>query len=155
MRRLRLVRIRLDELAGHVGKEIGHSGWHRIDQAQVRAFADATGDHQWLHVDEERAAAGPYGTTIVHGFLTLSLAPLLLGEAVELTGCIATVNYGIDRLRFPAPVPAGSRLRAAVELLRLDDVAGGVQAVWRLTIEVEGGEKPACVAEIVFRYLAA
>ena len=149
------MRIPLDELAGHVGKEIGHSGWHRIDQAQVRAFADATGDHQWLHVDEERAAAGPYGTTIVHGFLTLSLAPLLLREAVELTGCAATINYGIDRLRFPAPVPAGSRLRAAVELLRLDDVAGGVQAVWRMTIEVEGGEKPACVAEIVFRYLAA
>ena len=154
-RRLRAVRIRLHELAEHVGREIGRSRWHRITQAQVCAFADATGDHQWLHVDEERARAGPYGTTIAHGYLTLSLAPLLLREVVELTGCAATVNYGIDRLRFPAPVPTGSRLRAVVELLRVDDVAGGVQAVWRLTVELEGGEKPACVAEIVFRYVAA
>lgn len=149
------MQIPLRDLAGHVGREIGRSDWHRVDQAQVRAFADATGDQQWLHVDEERARAGPFGTTIVHGFLTLSLAPLLLGEVVELTGCAATINYGIDRLRFPAPVPAGARLRAIVELLRVDDVAGGVQAVWRLTTEIEGAAKPACVAEIVFRYVAA
>ncbi len=149
------MRVALYDLAALVGQEIGRSQWHEVTQAQVRAFADATGDHQWLHVDEERAKAGPYGTTIAHGYLTLSLAPLLLAEAVQVEGCAAVVNYGIDRLRFPAPVPVGSRVRALVELLRADASADGVQVVWRLTFEIEGGDKPACVAEIVFRYSAA
>ena len=150
------MRIALHDLAARVGQEIGRSQWHEVTQAQVRAFADATGDHQWLHVDEQRAKAGPYGTTIAHGYFTLSLAPLLLAEAVQVEGCAAVVNYGIDRLRFPAPVPVGSRVRALVELLHAADAsAGGVQLVWRLTFEIEGGDKPACVAEIVFRYSAA
>lgn len=146
--------IALPDLVAHAGQEIGRSPWHEISREQVRAFAAATGDHQWLHVDDERAQAGPYRTTIAHGFLTLALAPLLLSETVQVEGCAAVVNYGIDRLRFPAAVPVGSRVRALVELLRADEIAGGVQAVWKLTYEIEDGDKPACVAEIVFRYLA-
>lgn len=149
------MRIALAELAGHAGQEVGRSGWHRITQQQVQAFADATHDHQWIHLDEQRAAAGPFGGTIAHGYLTLSLTPALLEEAVQLDGVAATVNYGIDRLRFPAPVRVGSQVRAVVELARAEEIAGGVQAVWRLTFEIEGGAKPACVAEIVFRYVAA
>ncbi len=147
--------IALPELSGHAGQEVGRSPWHEITREQVRAFAAATGDHQWLHVDDERAQAGPYGTTIAHGFLTLALAPLLLSETVQIEGCAAVVNYGVDRLRFPAAVRVGSRVRALVELQSADEIAGGVQAVWKLTYELEGGDKPACVAEIVFRYLAA
>lgn len=149
------MRIALADLASHAGTQVGASAWHEIDQARVQAFADATGDHQWIHLDPERAAAGPFGGTIAHGYLTLSLTPMVLEEAVQLEGCAATVNYGIDRLRFPAPVPVGSRVRALVELLRADAFEGGVQAVWKLTFEIEGGGKPACVAEIVFRYVAA
>ena len=147
--------IALPELSGHAGQKVGRSPWHEITREQVRAFAAATGDHQWLHVDDERAQAGPYGTTIAHGFLTLALAPLLLSETVQIEGCAAVVNYGVDRLRFPAAVRVGSRVRALVELQSADEIAGGVQAVWKLTYELEGGDKPACVAEIVFRYLAA
>ena len=147
--------VALHDLAARAGQEIGRSQWHEITREQVRAFAAATGDHQWLHVDDKRAQAGPYGTTIAHGFLTLALAPLLLSETVQIGGCAAVVNYGVDRLRFPAAVPVGSRVRALVELLRADEIAGGVQAVWKLTYEIEGGDKPACVAEIVFRYLSA
>lgn len=145
----------LHDLAARAGQELGYSSWHEITREQVRAFADATGDHQWLHVDDVRAQAGPYGTTIAHGFLTLALTPLLLRETVQVEGCAAVVNYGVDRVRFPAAVRVGSRVRARVELLRSDEIAGGVQVVWKLTYEIEGGDKPACVAEVVFRYLAA
>ena len=146
--------IALAELAAHIGQEVGRSGWHAITRERVQAFADATGDHQWIHLDEERAAGGPFGGTIAHGYLTLSLTPAVLEEAVELAGCAAVVNYGIDRLRFPSPVPVGSRVRGIVELARAEEIPGGVQAVWKLTYEIEGRDKPACVAEIVFRYLA-
>lgn len=156
-RRSRLLPVQIDlaELPGHAGSEVGRSAWHLVTQERIQAFADATGDRQWIHIDEARAAAGPFGGTIAHGFLTLSLAPVMLSEAVEVTGYGTVINYGADRLRFPAPLRAGSRLRAVVELLRADEIPGGVQAVWKLTYEIEGREKPACVAEIVFRYLAA
>lgn len=148
------MRIALDDLVAHTGQEVGRSNWHELTRARVQAFADATGDHQWIHLDEERAAAGHFGGTIAHGYLTLALTPAVLSEAVDLTGCAAVVNYGIDRLRFPAPVPVGSRVRGIVELARAEEIPGGVQAVWKLTYEIEGRDKPACVAEIVFRYLA-
>ena len=147
--------IALADLASHTGTEVGRSQWHAVTQAQVQAFADATGDQQWLHVDAARAAAGPFGGTIAHGYLTLALTPLVLSEAVQLDGVALTLNYGIDRVRFMAPMPVGSRLRAIVELLRAEPFEGGLQAAWKLTFEIEGAAKPACVAEIVFRYIAA
>ena len=149
------MRIPLSALAGLAGTEVGRSAWHTISQEQVQAFAAATGDRQWIHLDAERAAAGPFGGTIAHGYLTLSLTPLVLEEAVQLDGVAAVVNYGIDRLRFPAPVPVGARVRGIVELVQAEEIAGGIQAVWKLTYEIEGAPKPACVAEIVFRYVAA
>ena len=149
------MRIALADLPSLAGTLIGTSSWQAITQEQVQLFADATHDHQWIHLDEQRAAAGPFGGTIAHGYLTLALTPSVLEEVVELEGSAATVNYGIDRLRFPAPVPVGARVRAAVELAGAEPIAGGVQCVWKLTFEVEGGAKPACVAEIVFRYVAA
>ena len=149
------MRVSLSALAGLAGTEVGRSAWHTLSQEQVAAFAAATGDRQWIHLDLERAAAGPFGGTIAHGYLTLSLTPLVLEEAVQLDGVAAVVNYGIDRLRFPAPVPVGARVRGIVELVRAEEIAGGIQAVWKLTYEIEGAQKPACVAEIVFRYVAA
>ncbi len=149
------MRIPLSALAELAGTEVGCSAWHTISQEQVEAFAAATGDRQWIHLDAERAAAGPFGGTIAHGYLTLSLTPLVLDEAVQLDEVAAVINYGIDRLRFPAPVPVGARVRGIVELVRAEEIAGGIQAVWKLTYEIEGAPKPACVAELVFRYIAA
>jgi acyl dehydratase len=136
-----------------VGQHLGYSDYVEITQERVNQFAEATGDHQWIHVDVERAKReSPYGGPIAHGYLTLSLAPLLVPQAFRVTGITMAVNYGADRIRFPAPVPVGSKLRAGVELLEVTDVEGGVQVKTRVTFEVEGGGKPACVAETLTRY---
>ena len=135
-----------------VGEHLGYSEWHEVTQEQVNLFADATGDHQWIHVDIGRAKAGPFGGPIAHGYLTLSLTPALLSEILEVSGISMAVNYGLNKLRFPAPVPVGSKVRAGVQLDQLEDVSGGVQVTLTTTFEVEGGSKPVCVAEILFRY---
>jgi acyl dehydratase len=140
--------LKLDELPNHVGQRLGASGW----QEQVRMFADATGDHQWIHLDQERAAAGPFGGTIAHGFLTLSLAPVLVNEVFEVADAGITINYGLNRVRFPAPLPVGSRVRADVTCVAVDDVPGGVQVALAVTFEREGGGKPVCVAELLLRF---
>ena len=143
----------LSDLAALVGQEVGVSGWLDITQARIDAFADATGDRQWIHVDVERARAEtPFGTTIAHGFLTLSLVSGLMRDAVTVDGPRMTLNYGLNRVRFVSPVPAGSRIRARVVLGRCDDVGDSVQATWNVTIEREGGEKPCVVAEWIVRY---
>jgi acyl dehydratase len=142
----------LADLAASVGKHLGYSEWHLVDQAQIDAFADATGDHQWIHVDAERAKAGPFGTTIAHGYFTLALVPVLLGQILRVQSVSLVVNYGLNKVRFPAPVPSGSRVRMGGELTNVEEIKGGVQATVTGTFEVEGQDKPACVAEIVFRY---
>jgi len=135
-----------------VGKHLGHSDWLEITQARIDLFADATGDHQWIHVDPERAAKGPFGKTIAHGYLTLSLASFFLPQIVEVRGISMGVNYGLDKVRFPAPVPAGSRVRAGAELVKAEEVKGGVQATIRVTIQVEGADRPSCIADTISRY---
>jgi len=137
------------DLERAVGSHLGHGSWHQVTQEQIDAFARATGDEQWIHVDPERAATGPFGTTIAHGFLTLSLVPLLVKDVYRVDGLSMGVNYGADRVRFPAPVPVGARVRAGVELVRLSPSGIGVQALTRVTIEVEGSERPACVADLL------
>ena len=139
------------DLHAAVGEHLGYSQWHAVDQAQVTRFADATGDHQWIHVDPERAEAGPFGTTIAHGFLVLSLVPMLASEVYSVDGVRMGINYGLNRVRFTAPVPTGSKLRAGVRLLSVEDVAGGVHVVNQVTVELEGSDKPCCVAETVAR----
>ncbi len=141
----------LDELRAAVGAVLGPSEWITVDQAQIDAFAGATGDHQWIHVDPQRAALGPFGMTIAHGFLTLSLMPVLLESLYKVQGVRMGVNYGLNRVRFPAPVLVDSRLRASAEIAEVSDIEGGAQLVLRATIEREGGEKPVCVAEFVVR----
>jgi len=140
-----------DELKAAVGQEVGVSDWLEIDQDRINTFAEATGDHQWIHVDPERAAAGPYGTTIAHGYLTLSLLAMLMKSTYAVEGATMGVNYGLNKVRFPAPVPVGSKVRVRTRLLSADEVAGGLQVVWNATIELEGSDKPACVAEPVVR----
>jgi acyl dehydratase len=140
------------ELHTAVGEHLGHSPWHTVDQAQVTAFADATGDQQWIHVDPERAAAGPFGGTIAHGYLVLSLIPLLCSQVYSVSGVRMAVNYGLDRVRFVSPVPTGSRVRAGLEVTAVEDAGGGVQLAARVTIEREGGDKPACVADTLARF---
>jgi len=144
----------IDGLKAHTGEHLGYSDWHQITQEQINTFADATGDHQWIHIDAERAAAGPFGTTIAHGYLTLSLAPLLLSEVYSVSGVALALNYGLNKVRFPSPVPVDSSVRAGVALQQVEDVAGGVQVTMVVTFEIRDAPKPACVAEIVFRYLA-
>jgi len=139
----------LDELEQAIGRHLGHSGWHTITQEQINLFADATGDHQWIHTDPEKAAAGPFGGTIAHGYLTLSLIPMLVWQIYKVDGLKMGVNYGSDKVRFPAPVPVGSRVRAGAELVELKRGDNGAQATVRVTIEIEGGDKPACVAEVL------
>lgn len=141
----------LDDLRAAVGTEVGHGRWMDVSQERIDKFADATGDHQWIHVDPERAASGPFGGTVAHGYLTLSLVPALTAGITAVDGATMGVNYGLNKVRFPAPLPTGSRVRASVELLAVDDVPGGVQLVSRVTVEREGGEKPVCVAETVSR----
>jgi acyl dehydratase len=135
------------------GRELGPTAWVEIDQARIDAFADATDDHQWIHVDPERAAAGPFATTIAHGYLTLALLPRFVSEVLSTDGYRLTVNYGLNRVRFPAPVPVGSRVRARFRVASVEDVPGGVQLVAEATVEREGHEKPVCVAEAVYRFL--
>ncbi|HET8746868.1 MAG TPA: MaoC family dehydratase [Ramlibacter sp.] len=142
----------LAELPALVGQELAVSDWMPVTQQQIDLFADATGDHQWIHVDPERAKSGPFGTTIAHGFLTLSLIPKMVESALEIRNQRMSVNYGLNRVRFPAPVPAGSRLRARVKLLECEPLPqDGMQIVWQVTVEREGGDKPVCVAESVTR----
>jgi acyl dehydratase len=140
-----------DDLRAAVGQHLGYSDWHTVDQERIDRFADATGDHQWIHVNPEMAKQGPFGTTIAHGYLTLSLIPWLMGEVVAYEGVKMGVNYGCNKVRFPAPVKVDSKVRAGAELVEAEDVAGGLQIVNRVTIEVEGAEKPSCVAETVSR----
>ena len=135
-----------------VGEHLGYSEWHQVTQEQVNLFADATGDHQWIHVDVERAKAGPFGGPIAHGYLTLSLAPTLLSEIMRVDGVAMGINYGLNKLRFPSPVPVGAKVRAGATLAAVEPVSGGVQVTLNTTFEIEGGTKPVCVAEILFRY---
>lgn len=145
--------IDLADLPKMVGQEIGTTDWHEITQKAVDAFADATLDHQWIHIDRERAEKeSPYGTTIAHGYFTLSLIPHFTSQVWRVAGAKMGVNYGLNKLRFPAPVPVGSKIRAHVRLDEVTEVKGGVQAQSTVTIEVEGGEKPCCVAQTVSRY---
>jgi acyl dehydratase len=138
-----------------LGASLGPTAWHEVTQERIDAFAEATGDHQWIHVDPVRAAAGPFGSTIAHGYLTLSLCATLLGEVLHIEGYALTVNYGVNRVRFPAPVPVGSRVRARFAVSSVEAVSGGEQAVIEATMEREGSEKPVCVAELVLRFLRA
>ena len=142
-----------DDVASAVGEELGHSDWLEITQERIDAFADATGDHQWIHVDPERAKAGPFGGPIAHGYLTLSLSNALLPEIVEVRGISMGVNYGVGKVRFPSPVLVGSRIRASAVLDAVEEVSGGVQTTMLITVETEGGTKPACVIESISRYL--
>src|SRR5580704_18368351 len=142
----------LEELAGFAGREIAVTDWLEIRQERITKFADATDDHQWIHTDPERAQReSPYGTTIAHGFLTLSLLPRFLREAVQLGDLRMTINYGLNRVRFPSAVRTGSRIRARIVLQSFRDVAGAMEAIYSITIESEGGEKPCCVAESLVR----
>jgi acyl dehydratase len=144
------------QLKQAVGRELGVSDWLEITQRRIDQFADATGDHQWIHVDPERAARGPFGRTIAHGYLTQSLVNHFLPQIVEVRGVSMGVNYGADRLRFPAPVPVGSRVRGRAELLAAEDTKdGAVQATLRVSVEIEGEERPGCVIDTISRYYPA
>jgi acyl dehydratase len=142
---------KLEELRALTGELLGTSDWIEVSQARIQQFADATDDHQWIHLDVERAKAGPFKTTIAHGFLTLSLVPYLLASSYEIADVIMGVNYGLNRVRFPTPVPAGSRLRAHIKLLKFEPLDGGAQLTTEVTVELDGVPKPACVAEFVSR----
>jgi acyl dehydratase len=137
------------DLEKAVGTHLGHSEWHTIDQDQIDAFAAATGDHQWIHVDPAMAVEGPFGSTVAHGFLTLSLVPMLTWQVYKVEGVKMAVNYGADKLRFPAPVPVGSRVRAAVELTSVTPNKLGYQVATRVTIELDDSDKPACVVDML------
>lgn len=139
-----------EELSGRIGEEIGVGEWLQISQARIDGFADATGDHQWIHVDVEKAKAGPFGSTIAHGFLTLSLIPAI-APSFDVPGVRMAVNYGLDRVRFITPVPVDSRVRARSVLREVSEVPGGIQLKTEMTIELQGSEKPACVAETLTR----
>ncbi|OMI37258.1 MaoC family dehydratase [Streptomyces sparsogenes] len=142
-----------DELRSAVGEDLGPSDWLEVDQKRIDLFADATGDHQWIHVDPEKAAAGPFGTTIAHGYLTLSLLPAFTPQLLTVEGVRMGINYGVNKVRFPSPVPVGSRLRATGRVAEVTEVAdGGFQVTLVVTVEREGGDKPVCVAESVARY---
>ncbi|MFJ3928085.1 MaoC family dehydratase [Streptomyces sp. NPDC090022] len=140
------------ELRAGTGEPLGPSDWLEVDQKRIDLFADATGDHQWIHVDPERAASGPFGATIAHGYLTLSLLPSLVPQVMRVEGMRMGINYGTDKVRFPAPVPVGSRLRARAVITAVTEVGEGVQVAATVTVEREGGDKPVCVAETVSRY---
>ena len=143
----------LDELKAQAGADLGRTGWHEVTQQRVNTFADATGDHQWIHVDTGRAAAGPFGTTIAHGYLTLSMVIPLFSELLEVRGISMAINYGLNKVRFPAPVPVGSRIRLAAALGAVEDAGvNAVQVVADFTIEIDGAAKPACVAQAIYRY---
>jgi len=141
------------ELAAAQGEHLGHSDWRQITQEQVDGFADATGDHQWIHVDVERAARGPFRGTVAHGYLTLSMVPTLGQEVFGVEDVTMAINYGLERVRFPTPVPVGSRVRAGIEIREVTETAQGVRVGYRYTIELEGSGKPACVAETLVLYI--
>lgn len=142
----------LSALKDLIGQEVAVSDWIDITQERVQLFADATGDHQWIHLDVERSRReSPYGGTIAHGFLTLSLLPMMMAKAVSMPDVRMGVNYGLNKVRFPAPVPVGSRLRGRMKLLSVEDIEGGAQVVWQVTMEREGGDKPVCIAESITR----
>jgi len=144
------------DLSAAVGKQLGQSEWIEITQDRINKFADATGDHQWIHVDVERAKKGPFGAPIAHGYLTLSLVSLFLPQIMQVHGISMGVNYGTDKVRFPSPVPVGSRIRGSGELVKVEEVSGGgVQATVRVTVEIEGKDKPACVVDTISRYYPA
>jgi acyl dehydratase len=142
----------VEELKGAVGESLGSSDWLSVDQKRIDQFADATGDHQWIHVDPERAKDGPFGTTIAHGFLTLSLIPIFTPQVFRVENVKMGINYGVNKVRFTSPVPVNSRLRGSYELSSVDDVSGGVQVTSKVTVELEGSDRPACVAETLVRY---
>ena len=142
----------VEDLRALVGTHLGYSDYQTVTQEQVNLFAEATGDHQWIHVDPERAATGPFGHTIAHGYLTLSLVPVLLAGVLRVEGVTMGVNYGTNKVRFTAPVPVGSDIRAGATLASIDEVTGGVQVVLDVVVEVRDAPKPSCVAQVVFRY---
>lgn len=143
----------LDALPAWIGREVACSDWLAVDQSRIQGFADASGDQQWIHTDPERALReSPYKSTIAHGYLTLSLLPHLLESCLRIDGVGMAINYGLDRVRFPAPLRVGQRVRARLALERLESVAGGMQAHWAATVELEHGDKPACVAQMLVRY---
>jgi acyl dehydratase len=145
--------MKLSDLKELVGKEVSVSEWILITQDRIQKFADATGDHQWIHVDAARCREeSPFGTTIAHGFLTLSLAPMMLGPNIFMSDTKLTVNYGLNKVRFIAPVPVDSKVRGRITLLKVEDVTGGAQSTWQITMEREGGEKPVCIAESIMRH---
>jgi acyl dehydratase len=141
----------LDEVSSHVGQELGVSEWHLVTQEDIDRFADVTGDHQWIHVDVERARESPFGGTIAHGYYTLSLAPRFSYAMFRFEGFAFGVNYGLNRVRFPAPMPVGGRVRMRAVLQAVDEIPGGAQITTELTFEREGGDKPVCVAESLAR----
>jgi acyl dehydratase len=141
----------VDEVRSYVGKELGVSDWHEVTQEAINDFAEVTGDHQWIHVDVERAKETPFGGTIAHGYYTLSLAPMFTYDMFTLDGFSFAINYGLNRVRFPAPLPVGSKVRMRAVLASVEDVPGGIQMCTELTFETEGGEKPVCVAETLMR----
>lgn len=144
------------DLKNAIGQQLGKSDWLEIKQDRIDKFADATGDHQWIHVDPERAKKGPFGACIAHGYLTQSLVNLFLPQIVQVKGISMGVNYGADKIRFPAPVPVGSRVRGRAELVAADEVKGGaIQATIRVTVEIEGSERPGCVIDTISRYYPA
>jgi acyl dehydratase len=142
----------LIDLRQRIGQEVAISDWVAVTQQRIDLFAEATDDHQWIHVDPTRAAAeSPFHTTVAHGFFTLSLLPHLMSEALTLPPSKLTINYGLNRVRFPAPVRAGQQIRARIILLTMEDISGGVQITWKVTVELEGSDKPACIAETISR----
>lgn len=142
----------IDAFKDLIGTHLGYSDYVRVTQEQVNLFADATGDHQWIHVDPERAKSGPFGGPIAHGYLTLSLIPVLMGQVVRTNGVAMGVNYGTNKVRFPSPVPVGSEIRLGASVASVEDVAGGIQVALDVMIEVRDAAKPSCVAQVVFRY---
>jgi acyl dehydratase len=142
----------IEELTSLVGTHLGYGEYQTVTQEQVNLFADATGDHQWIHVDPERAKAGPFGGPIAHGYLTLSMIPTLLGGVMKVDGVAMGVNYGTNKVRFTSPVPVGSEIRCGATLASVDEVAGGVQVALDVVVEVKDAPKPSCVAQVVFRY---
>lgn len=143
----------IDELESNLGQHLGYSDWHTVTQEEVDLFARATGDHQWIHTDTERAKDGPFGATIAHGYFTLSMVPVLSWEIYEVLGLTMSLNYGANKLRFPTPVPVGSRIRAGVELLEVNRTGTGANSITRTTVDIEGSHKPACVVENVALYV--
>lgn len=142
-----------DELLTAIGDQLGETEWMEIDQERIDMFADATGDHQWIHVDPEKAADGPFGATIAHGYLTLALTNQFLPELIRVDGTSMGINYGVNKVRFPQPVRVGSKVRGTAQVTAADEIEGGVQVVITITVQVEGTDKPACVAESVSRFL--